>query len=212
VPTLDVERELGRDGTRLVIGIDEVGRGALAGPVAVGLCVILADTVDPFPEGLRDSKLLSEPARERIAPLAGVWALDWSVGLAAAAEVDSLGIIACLGLAARRALIELHGRGIDIRNAAILLDGSHDWLNPALSAPLRVSTRVKADRDCASVAAASVLAKVHRDQIMIERDRMTPGYGWASNKGYGSSAHFAAIQELGATDFHRRSWLKEPGA
>lgn len=212
MPTLEVERDLGVDGTRLVIGIDEVGRGALAGPVAVGLCVVLADTVDAFPEGLRDSKLLSEPARERIAPLAAAWALDWAVGLADAAEVDSLGIIACLGLAARRALTELHGRGIDVLNAAILLDGSHDWLNPALSAPLKVTTRVKADRDCASVAAASVLAKVYRDSIMIERDRMTPGYGWASNKGYGSSAHLGAIAELGATDFHRRSWLKGPGA
>ncbi len=207
-----MEQELGRDGTRLVIGIDEVGRGALAGPVAVGLCVVIAANALPFPEGLRDSKLLSEPARERIAPLAAEWALDWSVGLADAAEVDSLGIIACLGLAARRALVELHGRGVDILNAAILLDGSHDWLNPALSTPLRVVTRVKADRDCASVAAASVLAKVYRDAIMIENDALTPGYGWASNKGYGSSAHLGAIAELGATDFHRRSWLKEPGA
>jgi ribonuclease HII len=192
-----------------VIGVDEVGRGALAGPVAVGLCVIAVDTVKRFPKGLRDSKMLSEPNRERLAPLAAAWALDSAVGLAGPEEVDSIGIIACLGLAGKRALAQLYERGIDVANAVVLLDGSHNWLSPALRSPLDVVTRVKADRDCASVAAASVVAKVHRDRLMIDRHPSSPAYGWDSNKGYGSAGHLAAIAEHGATDFHRHSWLKK---
>ncbi|MCU1413126.1 MAG: ribonuclease, partial [Microbacteriaceae bacterium] len=193
-------------GARYVIGCDEVGRGAIAGPVAVGLCVIDL-TVGPVPVGLRDSKMLIEKKRELLAPLAAAWVLHSAVGLASAEEVDRLGIIACLGLAAKRALVSLHESGARVAESVVLLDGSHNWLSPALSTPLRVQTRVKADRDCASVAAASVIAKVHRDRLMIDRDVVTPGYGWASNKGYGSTDHYAAIDELGPSDIHRLTWL-----
>ena len=189
-----------------MIGCDEVGRGAIAGPVAVGLCLVDV-TVGSMPEGLRDSKLLSEKRREELAPLAAAWALFSAVGLATAHEVDEFGIIVALGLAGKRALVSLHEAGALIREAVILLDGSHDWLTPALQSPVRLTTRVKADRDCASVAAASVVAKVHRDRLMIDANSVRPGYGWASNKGYGSAGHFAAIAQLGATDFHRRTWL-----
>ncbi|MBG6107049.1 ribonuclease HII [Frigoribacterium sp. CG_9.8] len=205
-PTLQYEAQLHEAGARFVIGCDEVGRGAIAGPVAVGLCVVDV-TVGSMPVGLRDSKLLSEKRREQLAPLAASWALFSSVGLATAGEVDEFGIIVALGLAGRRALVSLHEAGALIRESVILLDGSHDWLTPALQSPLRLTTRVKADRDCASVAAASVVAKVHRDRLMIDANSKSPGYGWASNKGYGSAGHFAAIAELGATDFHRRTWL-----
>jgi ribonuclease HII len=205
-PTLDVERSMHDQGARYVIGCDEVGRGAIAGPVAVGLCVIDL-TVGPVPVGLRDSKMLIEKKRELLAPLAAAWVLHSAVGLASAEEVDRLGIIACLGLAAKRALVSLHESGARVAESVVLLDGSHNWLSPALSTPLRVQTRVKADRDCASVAAASVIAKVHRDRLMIDRDVVTPGYGWASNKGYGSTDHYAAIDELGPSDIHRLTWL-----
>ncbi|HAM25293.1 MAG TPA: ribonuclease HII [Microbacteriaceae bacterium] len=205
-PTLDVEALLHGGGARFVIGCDEVGRGAIAGPVAVGLCVVDA-RVGAMPTGLRDSKLLSEKRREELAPLAAGWALYSAVGLATAIEVDTVGIIASLGLAGKRALAQLHVAGAAIRESVILLDGSHDWLSPALTSKLVVQTRTKADRDCASVAAASVVAKVHRDRLMISAHERTPGYGWASNKGYGSADHFAAIARLGATDFHRRTWL-----
>ncbi|QWT22851.1 ribonuclease HII [Subtercola sp. PAMC28395] len=207
-PTLRHERALGRAGAELVIGVDEVGRGALAGPVAVGMCVIDPRRPGVFPVGLRDSKLLSEARREVLAPLASAWVRASAVGLASAEEVDRLGIIACLGLAGKRALGQLHAAGTDVLRSVVLLDGSHDWLSPSLTTPLTITTRVKADRDCASVAAASVVAKVHRDRLMIELDSITPGYGWASNKGYGSSAHFDAIELLGATEHHRRTWLK----
>jgi ribonuclease HII len=205
-PTLEFETRLHVEGARYVIGCDEVGRGAIAGPVAVGLCVVDV-TVGPLPTGLRDSKMLAEKRREELAPLAAAWALHSAVGLASADEVDRLGIIACLGLAGKRALTLLHESGARVAESVVLLDGSHDWLTPALSSQLSVHTRVKADRDCGSVAAASVVAKVHRDRLMIEADRTTPGYGWASNKGYGSVGHYAAIDELGASHLHRKSWL-----
>lgn len=207
-PTLDVERELFAAGARFVIGCDEVGRGAIAGPVAVGLAVIDAG-VGPHPAGLRDSKLVAEKRREVLAPLAEAWVLYSAVGLASAQEVDDIGIIAALGLAGKRALGTLHGRGASIMQSVVLLDGAHDWLTPALTSAPRVQTRVKADRDCASVAAASVVAKVHRDHLMIEADAATPGYGWAGNKGYGSAGHFEAIALLGSTSMHRRTWLKQ---
>jgi ribonuclease HII len=210
-PTLEVEASMHLAGARYVIGIDEVGRGAIAGPVAVGLCVVDA-AVGVHPEGLRDSKMLSEKKRVALAPLTVEWALHTAVGLASADEVDSIGIVAALGLAARRGLVALHEAGARVGESVILLDGSHDWLNPALSSPLPVSTRVKADRDCASVAGASVVAKVHRDSLMISADARLPGYGWPGNKGYGSAEHFAAITELGPTDMHRHTWLKTPGA
>jgi len=206
-PTLDVEFDLLRTGASFVIGCDEVGRGALAGPVAVGFAAINASVVT-IPAGLRDSKMLSEPRRERLAPLAVAWASHSAVGLASAAEVDELGIMACLGLAGKRALRELHLHGVDVAGSIVLLDGSDDWLNKALVTPLNVVTRIKADRDCGSVAAASVIAKVHRDRLMIAAHNDSPGYGWASNKGYGSAAHMSAISSLGPSPLHRKSWLK----
>ena len=205
-PTRDVELELLAAGASFVIGCDEVGRGAIAGPVAVGLAAVVQD-LGEHPAGLRDSKLLSEKRREAIAPTAARWARASAVGFASAAEVDELGIIASLGLAGRRALIELHEIGVAIAESVVLLDGAHDWVTPALNSPPRVVTRIKADRDCVAVAAASVIAKVRRDRIMIEADATCPGYGWSGNKGYGSSAHFAAIAELGTTSLHRLTWL-----
>lgn len=205
-PTLEVEHELLASGARLVIGCDEVGRGAIAGPVAVGMCAI--DGILPMPAGLRDSKMLSEKRREALAPVAADWAVHWAVGLASAQEVDDLGITACLGLAGKRALTSLHEAGAGILDCTVLLDGQQDWLNPALTTGLRVHTRVKADRDCGSVAAASVLAKVWRDHLMIDADAELPGYEWSGNKGYGSAGHFAAIERLGTTVHHRLSWLK----
>ena len=216
-PTRDFECALHSNGVRWVIGCDEVGRGALAGPVAVGMVVVDAE-IEEMPPGLRDSKLLSEPRREALAPLCRAWARFSAVGLASAQEVDAVGIIACLGLAGNRALTALHEQGVPIQDATVILDGNYDYLGPSLHSPARSSagpavvTQIKADQTCASVAAASVIAKVHRDRLMIERDTLTPGYGWAGNKGYGSAAHLAAIATLGASDFHRRTWLKQATA
>lgn len=205
-PTLDFERELHDDGAVWVLGCDEVGRGAIAGPVAVGISAVRI-TCGPHPEGLRDSKMLSEKRREAMAPLAAQWCEASAVGLAEAAEVDSVGIIAALGLAGRRALAQLHGLGVGILDSVVVLDGSHDYLTPALVTPPRIVTRIKADRDCASVAAASVIAKVHRDRLMIGYDDVHPGYSWTANKGYGSAAHYAGLEAHGPSPLHRLSWL-----
>jgi len=205
-PTLALERSLVTPG-RLVIGLDEVGRGAIAGPVAVGAVAADVWAVEPLP-GVRDSKLLTQRRREALAEGVRCWGAARAVGIADAAEVDELGIIVGLGLAARRALLALHGDGIPVLESTVLLDGAHDWLSPALRRRPSIVTRVKADRDCAVVATASVLAKLDRDAFMTEADARHPGYGWAGNKGYGSAGHFAAIRELGATPLHRRSWLR----
>lgn len=206
-PTLEFEATLFSSGARYVIGCDEVGRGAIAGPVAVGVAVVAADA-PAMPQGLRDSKMLSEPRREQLAPAAASWALHSAVGLASAAEVDALGIMIALGLAGLRALTAVDPSGALRRESVVLLDGTHDWLSPALETRTAVRSRAKADRDCASVAAASVIAKVHRDRMMIEWDADHPPYGWRGNKGYASSEHLAAIEQHGVTELHRRTWLR----
>lgn len=214
VPTLRLERALLRDGARLVIGMDEVGRGAIAGPVAVGLSIVDLDT-RTAPEGLKDSKLLPEPRREELQPKVARWSRYAAVGMASNERIEQIGIIAALGLAARRALDAVREEGVDLIGAVVLLDGSHDWLTPALGdglrSAVRVTTKVKADRTCAAVAGASVLAKVARDRLMIERDAVHPGYVWTSNKGYASAEHYAGIATHGASALHRWSWLKQPG-
>ncbi|MCW4384848.1 ribonuclease HII [Salinibacterium sp. SYSU T00001] len=208
-PNLRIERGMHREGARYVIGVDEVGRGAIAGPVGVGMSVV-GPRMPRIPEGLRDSKLLTERRREALEPLARSWSLHYAVGLATAEEVDRLGITACLGLAGSRALSSLVEAGVPLEECSVILDGHFDWLTAHSPAPLTVVPRVKADRDCASVSAASVIAKVHRDRMMIDADARIPGYGWSGNKGYGSAAHYAAIDALGPSELHRQTWLRPP--
>ena len=162
------------------------------------------------PVGLRDSKLLSEPRREELQPAVAAWSRH-AVGLASNEEIESIGIIAALGLAAARAIEVLRASGVAIQDAVVLLDGSHDWLTPALrpddrALGLRVTTKVKADRTCAAVAAASVLAKVHRDRLMRALDERYPGYGFAAHAGYATAAHLSALKSLGPSPVHRRSF------
>lgn len=206
-PTLEFESTLLRSGATYVVGIDEVGRGALAGPVCVGVAVVDA-TVTTVPAGLADSKLISAKRRDALVPVLKEWVVAYGIGYAEPAEIDEVGIIAALRRAGIRALQQL-----PVVPEIAILDGSHDWLSrgddlfsAADVATPTVHMRVKADRDCAAVAAASVFAKVDRDALMSELDGRFPGYGFASNKGYGSAAHQAAIATLGVTDAHRRSW------
>ncbi len=204
-PTLATEGEYFAAGASLIIGLDEVGRGAIAGPVAVGAHVTVTST-NAFPEGLRDSKLLSEKRRESLAPRVAQWGAG-AVGYASPAEIDEHGIVWALGHAARRALLSLHDEGLKVASAVILLDGSHDWLTPVLQAQLDVRTMVGADRACATVAAASVRAKVGRDAVMRAAHEVSPAYAWASNKGYGAKAHYDGIATHGLIEMHRRSFI-----
>lgn len=204
----------GRDEV-VIGGFDEVGRGAIAGPVVVGACAVAfrvtgtEATAAPAPEGITDSKLLSPARREALAPRIARWALASATGWAGAAEIDRIGISAALGIAARRALA-----GLGTRLDAAVVDGPFDWLSPrddALAAApssslCPVTTRIKADVTCASVAGASILAKVARDREMVRRAVLAPGYEWEANKGYGTAAHRAAFAQLGPSAEHRRSW------
>jgi ribonuclease HII len=208
-PSLEAERDLVAPGG-VVIGMDEVGRGAIAGPVAVGAFALRIEDGVECPTGLRDSKLMTPPRREAMGDHLSTWGAARAVGLATAQEVDSLGIVAALGIAGRRALVALHEAGIGILASTVLLDGSHDWLSPQLVNRPRIVVRVKADRDCGSVAAASVVAKVHRDRLMVGLAGTHPEYGWEANKGYGSAAHFAAIAATGPSPHHRLTWLHRP--
>lgn len=206
-PSLLFETEAYESGYAYFVGCDEVGRGAIAGPVAVG-AALLRCPVEAFPEGLRDSKLLSEKKRELMNNLVLEWVTASAVGFASAAEIDEHGITAMLGQAARRALLDINAQGFPVNEALVLLDGSHDWLSPVLKTPLSVRTQVKADQSCATVAAASVLAKVARDEFMRQLDVDHPAYGWASNKGYGSAGHYDSIRAHGVTKWHRASWIR----
>lgn len=210
-PSLRVERELQRAGHRVLAGMDEVGRGALAGPVSVGV-VVIDETCRTAPAGVRDSKLLTPAARRAMVPRLQRWSLAHAVGHAQPEEIDEIGIIAALRLAGRRALAR-----IDVVPDLVLLDGNHDWLTDpeevglfaelsggASTPPVR--TMIKADMRCSSVAAASVLAKVERDDRMVELAREHPHYGWEDNKGYSASAHMDALGVHGPSEQHRRSW------
>lgn len=210
-PHLRVERRLLRSGAVVACGVDEVGRGSLSGPVSVGM-VLVDDSTGRQPDGLKDSKLLAPATRERLVPEIIAWAKGSAVGHASPEEIDSLGLIAALRLAGHRALANL-----ETPPDVVLLDGSHDWLSWPLQQDLfaadrpgppipPVRTLVKADLTCASVAAASVLAKVARDAIMVSLSDAFPAYGWRENKGYASPQHVDALRELGPCLHHRRSW------
>lgn len=204
-PSSDLERALLASGASVVVGVDEVGRGALAGPVAVGAVAITAAS-GPSPAGIRDSKLLTPRRRRALIDPILQWCAASAVGYADASEVDAQGIVVALGLASRRAVERLGTLSGTEENRVLLLDGSIDYLSPWIPG-WRVVTRVKADRDCMVVAAASVVAKVERDSLMERLDKAYPGYGFAAHKGYGTAAHRAAIDELGPCRLHRLSWL-----
>ena len=206
-PTLHVERALLAGRCERLACVDEVGRGALAGPVTVGV-VLLERDIGPAPDGVCDSKLLTPTRREELAPRIEQWCTAQAVAHATNDEIDELGIIAALRLAGRRALSMLTPHP-DL----VLLDGSHDWLSmpPAtlFDAPdptPPVVTRVKADLECAGVAAASILAKVARDAVMVRAAEEYPVFAWDRNKGYASAEHRAAIRSRGPSPLHRISW------
>nr|WP_221189454.1 ribonuclease HII [Microbacterium proteolyticum] len=191
----------------IVIACDEVGRGALAGPVAVGAAVIdPARSRKRVPVGLRDSKLVPEARRPEVAARAAAFVQHSAVGWASSVEIDEIGIIRALGLAAVRAIADLRAHGVVPEEALVILDGNHDYITPAGESGLTVKPVIKADRDCASAAAASVIAKVARDALMTGLHDDLPAYGWARNKGYASLDHRDAITTHGMSVHHRHSW------
>ena len=269
-PTLDLERSLAAQGYDLITGFDEVGRGALAGPVMVGCAAIWACDLAPLdgddsaelsgrtylgvPDGVADSKMLTEHRREAIFDELRDWCAAYAVGQASNTEIDEWGITYALGVAALRALSQVErelglrlGGGLTAKKAAGeivegrpgdsvvesigncgesvralpkvagILDGPSDYITKALNTfdapdvpiPADITTKVKGDQHCATVATAAVIAKVTRDRLMVDLAQSNPRYAayeWAHNKGYGSAAHRAAIAEHGPTPLHRVSW------
>jgi len=191
--SLHFEQQAWARGYHFVAGIDEAGRGPLAGPV-VAAAVILPERFE-LP-GLTDSKQLSEKNRERLYPLIRAQALAVGIGVARAEEIDRINILQATLRSMQRAV----GR-LNVAPDFLLIDG-----NVPVPLSLPQQTLVKGDARSLSIAAASVVAKVVRDRIMCSLDRLHPGYGLASHKGYGSVAHRAAIATLGPSPCHRRSF------
>lgn len=181
----------------LVAGVDEVGRGALAGPVVVAAVVLGAGS----PDGLADSKLLSARRRNELVEELRSCGAEWGVGMVEAVRIDEVGIMRALAEAATAAL-----NALPRPPWGILLDGPHDYIGGAWN----VQTAVRGDQTEACIAAASVVAKVTRDRIMHQRDEVFPGYGFASHVGYGTVAHRDAIRSLGPCQEHRLSWRLLP--
>lgn len=284
VPTMTLERQLARGGAAgdaagmngvrganagtggipadLIVGFDEVGRGALAGPVMVGAAAVwsrdVLDETRPLetPPGVADSKMLTERRREAIYDELQDWCAAWAIGEVSNRQIDEWGISHALGIAALRALDQVErALGLDARVAAGrqqsadrqadswqadgrpsngqtvrgqqggghpvrvagILDGPNDYITTALDTfdapdvpvPATITTIVKGDQQCATVATAAVLAKVTRDRLMSAIAQDHPewsAYGWDHNKGYGSPAHKAAIAAYGPTPLHRISW------
>ncbi len=181
------------DAPGLIAGVDEAGRGPLAGPV-VAAAVIL-DELQPI-EGLADSKVLSEAKRERLYDEIRAKALCCAVGEASVEEIDSINILQATMLAMRRAV-----EGLRLKPAKVLVDGNR---LPVLRIPAEAI--VKGDALVQCISAASILAKVHRDRLCLQLDALHPGYGFAGHKGYGTAEHLAALKVHGACAAHRRSF------
>ena len=176
-----------------VCGVDEAGRGPWAGPVSAAAVIL-----DPkrMPKGLDDSKKLTAKAREALEVEIQAKAIAWCVGFASVEEIAALNILHAAGLAMRRAI-----EGLSVRPAYALVDGNYRF-----DLPCEVKTVMGGDGKSKSIAAASILAKVARDRLMVEMDGLYPGYGFASHKGYHAEIHVEALQTLGPCPIHRTGW------
>jgi len=192
-------------GFRRIAGLDEVGRGPLAGPVVAAAVVLPRGFFHP---DIKDSKLLTATQREKLAPLIRSNAASWGLGVVEAEEIDRINILKASLLAMAKACEALRPRP-----DYLLVDGNQEISRELLQAisrsggsPPPQKTIIKGDRLCLSIAAASIIAKVARDRIMVELDKSYPAYGFASHKGYGSAAHLEALRRFGPSPIHRRSF------
>lgn len=203
-PNLKFESDLWDSGLLHVAGLDEAGRGALAGPVAVGAVILPHDDKPLLSRTLRlvrDSKQLTALARESLAPTIKDIALAWSVGFADADEIDSQGIVHATRLAAIRALHQF-----SISPEYLLTDFRLEL--PQLD--ISQTSIVRGDAHCLSIACASILAKTERDALLRELDERHPGYGLGKHKGYGTQAHRSALRRLGLSSVHRKTFSFKP--
>lgn len=201
-PDFSFETALWERGIQYIAGVDEVGRGALAGPVAAAAVVLSPGAVTAAEFiGIKDSKQLSAEQREKWSSSIRKIALAWEVGLASNTEIDALGIVPATRLAMRRAINRLR-----VRVEYILIDYVH-----LSEITIPQDSLVKGDERSASIASASIMAKVARDAILCDLDSLYPGYGFAQNKGYGTQAHRSALSEQGLSPVHRRCFQVKAG-
>ena len=193
-PSRTVERGLLEQGYRVIVGVDEVGRGAWAGPIMVGAAVL---PLDKRVYGVRDSKMLVEPERERLFDRVARWCTAWAVGSASETECDEVGMAEAQRRAARRAM-----EGLGVEPDQVLVDGNWDFVG--LGCTKRI---IKGDATCLTIAAASILAKVTRDRYMRGEADNYPAYEFDSNKGYPCPRHKMALRALGPSAIHRRTWI-----
>ncbi|MGC3937845.1 ribonuclease HII [Roseobacter sp. EG26] len=192
-PDFEMEQAAYASGKLRVAGVDEVGRGPLAGPVTAAAVVL-----DPacIPDGLNDSKQLTAKRRTHLAELL-MQSADFSIGHASVEEIEQHNILRASHLAMQRAVA-----GLDVAPDHVLIDGSMVPRGMNISA----QPVVKGDTRCLSISAASIVAKICRDKIMVDLAQQHPGYGWETNMGYGSKSHMSALQNLGPTPHHRRTF------
>lgn len=191
----EIEDELFTQGFGCIAGVDEAGRGPLAGPVCAAAVILPKDLQIP---GLNDSKKLSDKKRRELMPIIKERALAYGIAFASEEEIDEINILQATFLAMKRALAQLR-----VRPDLALIDGNRET-----DFGLPVKTVIHGDGLSANIAAASVLAKVTRDDYMVALSQQYPGYGFEIHKGYGTKAHYAAIRELGISPVHRKTFLK----
>ena len=192
----EIEEEVFAEGYTVICGVDEAGRGPLAGPVCAAAVILPRGHQIP---GLNDSKKLTDKKRRELFPLIKEQAIGYGIGLASHEEIDEINILQATYLAMERAIAQLDGKA-DLA----LIDG-----NRAKDFGVAVRTVVKGDSLSANIAAASVLAKVTRDDLMVEMAKEFPGYGFEVHKGYGTKAHYEALRNMGPCAIHRMTFLKK---
>ena len=190
------EQKLYSDKVHLIAGIDEAGRGPLAGPVVVGIVILPKDSMI---EGVNDSKKISEKKREKIYEQITAEAIDWAVGIADHNEIDDINILQATKLALKRAI-----QGLKTKPDLILVDA----LTNIDTLGIPYQSIIKGDAKEYSIAAASIIAKVTRDRMMYEYDKAYPVYGFSGHKGYGTAKHIQAIKENGPCMIHRKTFIK----
>lgn len=193
---LRFEKEAMAEGYNLICGVDEAGRGPLAGPVCAAAVILPEGCVI---EGLNDSKKLTEKKREALFDVIKEKSLSYSIAMASEKEIDEINILQATYLAMNRAVA-----GLDVRPDFVLVDGNRD---PKVGIPTR--TVIKGDALSSSIAAASVLAKVTRDRFMLELSQQYPEYQFPKHKGYGTKLHYEMLEKYGISPIHRRSFLKK---
>ena len=192
----EIEEEAFAEGYTVICGVDEAGRGPLAGPVCAAAVILPRGHQIP---GLNDSKKLTDKKRRELFPLIKEQAIAYGIGMASHEEIDEINILQATYLAMERAIAQLEGKA-DLA----LIDG-----NRAKDFGMAVRTVVKGDSLSANIAAASVLAKVTRDDLMVEMAKEFPGYGFEVHKGYGTKAHYEALRNMGPCAIHRMTFLKK---